>query len=107
MNTASVANTTSGTQTTTDGASTVTTVLPIPPVNVEIVPNPDLTDLNIKQSLVGKKIHDINELYNKELFDNAITEADLHYIVKSFTVADLNSENINNMILTIISCYNG
>jgi hypothetical protein len=31
-----------GTQTTTDGTSTVTTVLPIPPVYVEIVPNPDL-----------------------------------------------------------------
>ncbi len=31
-----------GTQTITDGSSTVTTVLPIPPVNVEFVPNPDV-----------------------------------------------------------------
>lgn len=31
-----------GTQTITDGTSTVTTVLPIPPVNVEMIPNPDL-----------------------------------------------------------------
>jgi hypothetical protein len=31
-----------GTQTMTDGASTVTTVLPIPPINIEIVPNPDI-----------------------------------------------------------------
>jgi hypothetical protein len=37
-------NTTSemGTQTITDSISTVTTVLPIPPVNVEFVPNPDV-----------------------------------------------------------------
>jgi hypothetical protein len=31
-----------GTQTLTDGASTATTVLPIPPINIEVIPNPDL-----------------------------------------------------------------
>lgn len=47
-------NTTSemGTQTITDGASTVTTVLPIPPLNIEMIPNPDIltqiTDISIK-----------------------------------------------------------
>jgi len=33
-----------GTQTITDSISTVTTVLPIPPVNIEMIPNPDLTN---------------------------------------------------------------
>lgn len=70
-----------------------------------IVPNPDLLD--IKQSLVDKKIYEINELYKEELFNNVITDADLSYIVKSFTVADLNSSDINNIIFTIMSCYNG
>jgi hypothetical protein len=33
-----------GTQITTDGTSTVTTVLPIPPVNIEIIPNSDIVN---------------------------------------------------------------
>ena len=31
-----------GTQTLTEGANTATTVLPIPPVNLEVIPNPDI-----------------------------------------------------------------
>jgi hypothetical protein len=99
MNTASIVNTTS------DNVSTVTTILPVPTTNIEIIPNPEL--LNTKQSLVYNKIYEIHDLYNKELLDNVITEADLTYIVESFSVTELNSENINNMILTIMSCYNG
>ena len=33
-----------GIKTITDGSSTVTTVLPTPPVNVEIIPNPDIVN---------------------------------------------------------------
>lgn len=107
-----------GTTTITDSASTVTTILPIPTADIEIIPNPDLAIntvsgivpnpdlLDIKQSLVDKKIYEINELYKEELFNNVITDADLSYIVKSFTVADLNSSDINNIIFTIMSCYN-
>jgi hypothetical protein len=41
-----------GTQTISEGASTVITVLPIPPINIEMVPNPDviiqIVDISIK-----------------------------------------------------------
>jgi len=41
-----------GTSIITEGASTVTTVLPIPPINIEMVPNPDviiqIVDISIK-----------------------------------------------------------
>jgi hypothetical protein len=96
-----------GTLTTTDGASTVTTVLPIPPVSIETVPNPDILDLSVIKSLQDSKFHEINELFNEDLFNNAITESDLTYIVKSFTIAELNSKNINEIILSIIECFNG
>jgi len=42
-----------GIQTLTDGTSTVTTVLPIPPVNIEMVPNPDLTNNVVDIIVVG------------------------------------------------------
>lgn len=52
-----------GTLTTTDGASTVTTVLPIPPVNLEMIPNPDITN-----SLIEKGVQSINiPLTDKEM----------------------------------------
>jgi hypothetical protein len=92
----------------TDSSSTVTTVLPIPSVNVEVVPNPDLA-INIlsKNLLVESKFIEINELFIKEIQDNIITEADLTYIVKSFTIAELKSSNINEIILSIIEIFNG
>jgi hypothetical protein len=93
-----------GAQTITDGTSTVTTVLPIPPVNIETVPNPDILELNALKSLQESKIYEINELFSEDLFNNVITEADLTYIVKSFTVTELNSSNINEFILSIIDC---
>jgi|GEM_PF-5715862 hypothetical protein len=34
-----------GTQTISEGASTVTTVLPIPPINIEMVPNPEMVNI--------------------------------------------------------------
>lgn len=96
-----------GAQTITDGTSTVTTVLPIPPVNIETVPNPDILELNALKSLQESKFYEINELFSEDLFNNVITEADLTYIVKSFTVTELNSSNINEFILSIIDCFNG
>ena len=96
-----------GTLTTTDGASTVTTVLPIPTVNVETVPNPDILELNVLNSLQESKIHEINELFSEELFNNVITEADLTYIVKSFTITELNYRNINEIILSFMDSFNG
>lgn len=41
------------------------------------------------------------------MFNNAVTEADLTYIVKSFSVTELNSSNINEIILSIIDSFNG
>ncbi len=55
-----------GTQTITDGASTVTTILPIPPVNIEMIPNPDITQ--VTKSLVDQGVQIINvPLTDKEL----------------------------------------
>jgi hypothetical protein len=39
--------------------------------------------------------------------DNMVSDADLTYVVKSFTIAELNSNNVNEIILSIISCFNG
>jgi hypothetical protein len=97
-----------GTQTITEGASTVTTVLPIPPVNVEIVPNPDLLGSILShKSLVELKIQEINGLYGKEIFDYTITNTDLTYIVNCYSITQLNSSGINEAILNIMSCFNG
>jgi hypothetical protein len=41
------------------------------------------------------------------MFDSAVTEADLTYIVKSFSITELNSSNINEIILSIIENFNG
>lgn len=41
------------------------------------------------------------------MHDNMVTEADLIYIVKSFTIAKLNSSNINEIILSFIEVFNG
>ena len=37
-----------GTQTITESVSTATTMLPVPPMNIEMIPNPDLTNTIIK-----------------------------------------------------------
>jgi hypothetical protein len=103
-------NTTSevGTQTITDSISTVTTVLPIPPVNVKIVPNQDLVGSILShKSLVELKIQEINGIYGKEMFDYTITNTDLTYIVNSYSITQLSSSGINETILNIMSCFNG
>lgn len=50
-NTVSVINTTS------NSINIVSTMLPILPVDIEIVPKPDLVEFNIKKSLVENKIY--------------------------------------------------
>lgn len=87
--------------------STVTTILPIPPVNIQIVPNTDIRAYSANNSLYNSKINEINELYSQEMSDNMVSDADLTYVVKSFTIAELNSNNVNEIILSIISCFNG
>jgi hypothetical protein len=53
-----------GTQTITDGTSTVTTVLPIPPVNIEMIPNTDIT--LVTKSLVDQGVQTItNPMFGK------------------------------------------
>jgi hypothetical protein len=97
-----------GTETITDGTSTVTTVLPTPPINIEIVPNPDLVGYTLThKSLIESKIQEINGLYGKEMFDYTITNADLTYIVNCYSISQLNSSGINETILNLMSCFNG
>jgi len=97
-----------GTSIISEGASTVTTVLPVPPVNVEIVPNQDLVGSILShKSLVELKIQEINGIYGKEMFDYTITNTDLTYIVNSYSITQLSSSGINETILNIMSCFNG
>lgn len=91
----------------TGSSSTATTVLPIPPVDIPIVSNPDIMSNQILNSLQLEKFQEIKELYNNELYSNVITDADLNYIVESFTIDQLNSSNINELILTFITLFNG
>jgi hypothetical protein len=42
-----------GTHTMSEGVSTVTTVLPVPPLTIEIVPNPDILTKAVDLSTVG------------------------------------------------------
>jgi hypothetical protein len=85
-----------GTITTTESISTATTVLPIPPVEVYMIPNVDLLEASAIYKL---KISEINYLYSKELFDNIITDADLVGIVNSFTIEQLNDINFYTQVL--------
>jgi hypothetical protein len=94
-------------QATSDNVSTVTTILPMPYPDIAIVSNQDIIELNSQKSLVDSKIQEINELFSEEMFDNVITDADLAYIVKSFTIEQLNSSNINEIIISIMEVYNG
>jgi hypothetical protein len=53
------------------------------------------------------KIQEIKELFGVEMYNNVINDADLTYIVKSFTVAELNSNNFHDLILSIMDNFNG
>ena len=93
-----------------EGISTSTTVLPILPINIPIVSKPDITINQYYDSLKSvqlEKIQEIKGLYNNELYSNIITDADLTYIVVSFTIDQLNLSNINELILIFITLFNG
>jgi hypothetical protein len=92
---------------TSETENTISTILPVPPVNIEIIPNPDLVEYALShKSLVESKIQEINGLYGKEMFDYAITNADLTYIVNSYSIKLLTSSGINESILNIMSSFN-
>jgi hypothetical protein len=93
-----------GIQTSLGSSSTATTVLPIPSVEVHMVPNVDLLEASTIYKL---KISKINYLYSKELCDNVITDADLVRIVNQFTIEQLNDINFYSQVLEIITYFNG
>ena len=61
--------------------SSAATIRPIPSIDVNIINNRDIIQYNAEEALFDLKIHEINTIYNQEIFDNAINQADLHHIV--------------------------
>jgi hypothetical protein len=51
------------------------------------------------------KIEEIKNIYGEELRENNITDSELEEIVKLFEVAELQSDSINELILSIINHY--
>ena len=96
-----------GTSTISGDVSTVTTVLPIPPVNIEVIPNPDIQIVSDMNTVYLSKIHEISHLYSTEINNNIMTDSDLTYLIKSFTVEQISSSNFNEIILLLINCFNG
>ncbi len=81
-----------GTQTITEGANTATIVLSIPPINIEIVPNPDITRFaspEVIQSVVDKAS------------SVAINHTQLMWIQQSVDVMMSRAELVNNLHPTI------
>ena len=102
-----------GTSTLAGDSSTVTTILPIPPVNIEVIPNPDILVgyhykyLDSLSPLQLKKFNEIKGLYSQELWDNVIYDHTLADIISGYTVNQLSSSNFNELIYIIITCFNG
>jgi hypothetical protein len=96
-----------GTQTVPDSVNTASTVLPIPSTHVEVVSNLDIDVYNAHKAIQESKFHEFKGLYSNVMFDNAVSDADLEYIVKSFTVEELNSSDIYNIVLSVLSCFKG
>jgi hypothetical protein len=96
-----------GTLTVTEGASSTTTVLPIPPVHIEVLPNPDLQSVLDVNTIYLSKIQELSLLYQRELHDNVMTNSDLAYLIKTFTIEQISSSNFNEYVLLWISCFNG
>jgi hypothetical protein len=69
-----------GTQTITDGVSTVTTVLPIPPINIEMIPNPDITNYLVSEGVqtmnIPESIISITEIDLIDLLESPIKPLD-------------------------------
>jgi hypothetical protein len=88
-----------GTLTVSEGASTTTTVLPIPPVHIEVIPNPDLQSVLDINTIYLSKVQELSQLYQRELYENVMTNSDLFYLVKTFTIEQICSSNFNEYIL--------
>jgi hypothetical protein len=87
--------------------STVTTVLPVPPVNIEVVPNPDIQGVFNADTIYLSKFQEINQLYPEILHENVMTNSDLTYLIKTFTVEQISASNFNEFILLLINSFNG
>jgi hypothetical protein len=87
--------------------STVTTVLPIPPINTEIVPNQELINAINAESIYLSKIQEISQLYGQEMYNNIMSYSDLIYLIKTFTIEQITASNFNEIILLYINCFNG
>lgn len=96
-----------GNLTVTEGASTTTTVLPIPPVHTEFIPNPDLHNVLDINQIISSKVQELSQLYQRELYENVMTNSDLIYLVKTFTIEQISSSNFNEHVLLFITCFNG
>lgn len=89
-------NTTSeiGTQTIIESSSTVTTVLPVPPINIEIIPNQDIKVYDLHEL----KTQEIMELFSEDINKNGLTDTYVKHVIDSFSITQLNSEDINEAI---------
>ena len=94
-------------ETTTQGIETISTVLPIPPVHIEVIPNPDIQNVLDVNSIYLSKVQELSQLYQRELYENVMTNSDLIYLVKTFTIEQISSSNFNEFVLLWISCFNG
>lgn len=84
------------------------TILPTPSQHVEIIPNENIIENTLlNNNLRNSKIDEIKKLYDLEIKESVLSDADLTYIVNSFTIAELKSSDINDIILSIIQCFNG
>ena len=57
---------------------------------------------NLDTDIVDMKFAEIKELFSDELAHSVITDTDLYFIINSFTIPELLSGNINEVILRII-----
>lgn len=86
-------------ETTTQGIETISTVLPIPPVHIEVIPNPDIQNVLDVNSIYLSKVQELSQLYQRELYENVMTNSDLIYLVKTFTIEQISSSNFNEFVL--------
>ena len=91
----------------TQDISPATTILPIKPMDINMLPNADIKTISDVNSIYLSKIQEISQLYKTEIENNVLTNTDVAYIINSYTIEQMSSSNINDTILTIITCFNG
>jgi hypothetical protein len=65
------------------------------------LPNVDIEEYSVHEL----KIFEVSSLYSQEIKNNGITEAELQEIIDLFSVNDLLTNDINDLILAIITYY--